>query len=362
MSTEIKNRFLVSAGLTFFLLHSMQIGIGILGYERYIAQGAGYDSWISIILTSITVHILLWMMYRMLNKEKGDLISIHKRVFGKWIGGIFSFLFILYFLALGITVLISYLEVVRVWMFPNLNLIYFLVPTLLLFYYAISGGFRVVTGIAFFGVLIPSFLLFFLYFPFQYADWDYLKPVMNHSIKEIFQSSKTSVLEYIGIEVILIIYPFIKNAEKSQKWAQLGILYSTIIYVTVAIAAFVYFSQEQLQHMVWATLSMFKIVEFPFVERFEYIAIATWGLIVFPNICITIWCASRGAKRLFSVNQRYILMGMLIIGYIVMLVFQGREQIDLFINYISKAGLYAIYIYIPILFILYHLRFRRSQS
>ncbi|WP_349409205.1 GerAB/ArcD/ProY family transporter [Pseudalkalibacillus sp. SCS-8] len=361
MGTPIKDRFLVSAGLAFYLTHTMQIGIGVLGYERYISRDAGYDSWISIIITGITIHILLWMMYSMLNKEKGDLLSIHKRVFGEKLGNLFSFFFILYFLALGITVLRSYVEVVQVWMFPNLNLAIFLIVFLLLTYYTVSAGFRVVAGVAYFGVLIPLFLIFFLYFPFRYGDWDFLQPVMNHSIKEILLSSKVAVLEYVGFEVLLIIYPFIKNGEKSQKWAHLGIFFSTFIYVAVALAAFVYFSEEQLQRTIWSTLSMFKIVEFPFVERFEYIAIATWALIIFPNICIAFWCASRTVKRIFPLSQRWSLIWMLLLCFIINMTFQDRKYIDLFINSVSQMGLYTLYVYIPILFILYHLRYRRSQ-
>ncbi len=362
MSTPIKDRFLVSAGLAFFLTHTMQIGIGVLGYERYIAQDAGYDSWISIILTSITIHIILWMMYSMLTKENGDLISIHKRAFGKWLGNTLSYLFALYYLALGVTVLRSYIETVQVWMFPNLNIYWFLAVFLLLTYYTISGGFRVVTGVAFFGVLIPSFLILFLYFPFRYGDWNFITPVMNHSMKEIFLSSKVAVLEYIGFEVLLMIYPFIKNGEKSQKYAQLGILFSTFIYVAVAIASFVYFSEGQLQRMIWATLSMFKIVEFPFVERFEYIAIATWALIIFPNVCLAFWCSSRAVKRLAPIKQRWVLVSMLLIAFVINVLLQDRKYIDMFINSISISGFYILYCYIPFLFIVFHIRFKRSLA
>ena len=34
----------VSPYFTFLLLHSLQIGVGVLGYQRIIAQFAGYDA------------------------------------------------------------------------------------------------------------------------------------------------------------------------------------------------------------------------------------------------------------------------------------------------------------------------------
>ena len=40
----------VSPYFTFLLLHSLQIGVGVLGYQRIISQFAGYDAWISLII------------------------------------------------------------------------------------------------------------------------------------------------------------------------------------------------------------------------------------------------------------------------------------------------------------------------
>ncbi|WLD93638.1 GerAB/ArcD/ProY family transporter [Alkalihalobacillus sp. AL-G] len=361
MSTPIPNRFLVSAGMAFFLVHSMQIGIGILGFQRYIAKDAGYDAWISILISSVSIHIVLWMMYSMLNKEEGDLISIHQRVFGKWFGGFLSTVAALYFLFLGVTVLRSFMEAIQVWMFPNLSMPFFLAVFLILIYYTISSGFRVVAGIAFFGVIIPSFLILFIFFPFQYGDWDYLRPVMNHSFMDLLKSAKVVTLEYIGFETILLMYPFIKHGKQSQKWAQLGVLFSTFIYVLTAIAAFVYFSEAQLERTIWATLSMFKIIEFPFVERFEYLAITTWVLVIFPNICISLWCSSRAIKRTYNCRQRWVLILVLVITYVVHLIFKDRESIDVFINTTSKTGFYALYVYIPLLFLLFHFKTRRRH-
>ncbi|WP_257351334.1 GerAB/ArcD/ProY family transporter [Pseudalkalibacillus decolorationis] len=362
MKTPIPDRFLVSAGIAFFLIHSMQIGIGILGYQRDIAMAAGYDAWISILISGISIHIILWMMYSMLNKENGDLISIHQRVFGKWIGGFLSTIAAFYFFFLGVTVLRSYIEVLQVWMFPEINVPFVLGAFLLLIYYTISGGFRVVAGVAFFGVIIPSFLIVFLFYPVPFGELDYLRPIMNHSVTDLLKSTKAATLSFLGIEVILILYPFLKNKEKSQKWAQLGVLFSTFIYTSTAIVTFMYFSQTQLEHTVWATLSMFKIIEFPFVERFEYIAIATWALVVFPNICTSLWCASRAIKRTYNFQQRWVLIFFLLTSYIANLIFKDREIINVFISSISKSGFYMLYVYTPLLFILYHLKIRRRHK
>ncbi|MBY0595739.1 spore germination protein [Bacillus bingmayongensis] len=78
----------VSPYLVFFLIHSLQVGIGILGYQRIIIKSAGYDAWISLILAGIATHFVLFCMLKMLEKDN-DLINIHTTCFGKWIGSLF---------------------------------------------------------------------------------------------------------------------------------------------------------------------------------------------------------------------------------------------------------------------------------
>ena len=46
-------RMTVSPYFAFLLLHSLQIGVGVLGYQRVIAQYAGYDAWISLIVAGV---------------------------------------------------------------------------------------------------------------------------------------------------------------------------------------------------------------------------------------------------------------------------------------------------------------------
>ena len=52
--------------------------------------------------------------------------------------------------------------------------------------------------------------------------------------------------------------------------------FSTLIYVVLAIVSFMYYSEGQLNHTIWPTLTMLKIIKVPFIQRFEYIIIFVW--------------------------------------------------------------------------------------
>ena len=57
MNSNVPESKKISPFLVFFLIHSMQSGVGILGFQRFIAKSAGYDAWMSIILSGLMIHI-----------------------------------------------------------------------------------------------------------------------------------------------------------------------------------------------------------------------------------------------------------------------------------------------------------------
>ncbi|XXM70433.1 GerAB/ArcD/ProY family transporter [Lysinibacillus sphaericus] len=342
----------ISPFLVFFLIHAIQVGVGVLGFQRVISQFAGYDGWISVILAGITTHIIMLIMYTLLDKGGGDLVTAHAIVFGKWIGKAMDFVFVLYFTLLVITILRTYIEVVQVWMYPRLSTFYFALGFMILAYYIVSGGVRNIAGVAFFGTVLPSYLLLTFAFTFPFSDFRNVLPVFDHSLKDMLIATKKMSLTFLGYESILLLYPFIKDAKKSQKYAHWGLFTTTTVYVFIALISFAFFSEKQLAKTVWATLSMWKIVEMPFVERFEYIGIANWCLIILPNVCIALWCGSRIMKRTMPINQRHSLwvLSAIVLGVLTFLT--NRKQVNFLNTFSGEVGFYINYGYIPLLLVL----------
>ncbi|HYK74915.1 MAG TPA: GerAB/ArcD/ProY family transporter [Pseudoneobacillus sp.] len=350
MSVSIPEKSKISHFLVFYLISSMQIGIGVLGFQRIIAKSVGYDGWISVIVAGLAIHASIFMMYKILETVDGDFISAHTYLLGEKLGKLISFLFQFYFILLSIAVLRTYIEVVQVWMFPEFSVFWYSLAYLVLVVYIIYGGFRTVAGIAFFGTILPSYLILTFGYTIPYADYHNLFPVFDHKISEFLKASRDMSLTYLGYETFLIYYPYLKDPKKSKKWAHLSILSTTLLYTVLTIVTFSYFSDKQLEKTVWATLTMWKIVELPFVERFEYLGIANWSLIILPNLCISIWCASRILKRTINIRQK---KGVIIICLVILVTinfFESRDQINTLNDMTGKIGFYFHYIYIPILF------------
>ncbi|WP_082232966.1 GerAB/ArcD/ProY family transporter [Halobacillus massiliensis] len=350
-SISVKESSKVSPFFAFFIISSTQIGVGVLGFQKYIVQGMGYDAWMAVILAGLAIHLYIWLIYSIMNRTQMDIIYLNRALLGKWLGNFINAILIAYLLLLSLTVLRSYIEIVQVWMFKNLNTWVISFFILFLVAYVIKGGFRSVAGICFLGVAIPSFLLITIYFPLQYAHFGNLLPIGNFTIKELGISTRNMVLSYLGFEMIFFFYPFIKEGKKSQKWAQLGHLSSVLTYLIIGIISFAYFSEPYLRKTEWTTLTLWKVVEFPFLARFEYIGVTTWFIVIVPILCLWLWAASRSVKHIFpKLQQKSVLFVVLALLFISVSFFQTREEISMLNTFSSRFGFYFFGGYVPFMY------------
>lgn len=351
---NVNESLTVSPFFLFFLIHSTQTGVALLNFQNKIIKGAEQEAWVSMLLVGLSFHLIIWLMFFLLKKSKhGDILSLHQQLFGKWIGNVMNLFFYGYMLLIVSTVIRSYLSVLITWVFPYTPI--WLLSIILIFVITnvVIGGFRVITGICFWGMVIPTLLLLTIYFPLQYAYWTNLLPVFNHSLNDYFISAQNSVLLYSGPEFLLVYFPFIKNNEISQKWVHFSQAYTTLLYLLITIVSFVYFSHGQLEHTLWATLIMTKIINLPFVERFEYIYIFTWLLVILPPCCIALWSGIRILKESFKFKSRMAIWMSIIIVHLIVINIRSKTDVDnmgSFLNIISSS---FIYIYVPLLFLIF---------
>lgn len=361
----IKEKDQVPAHMVFFLITAAQVGVGMLGFQSIINKYAGYDAWISLLIAGIGVSVVIWIMYGMLdNSNQGDIIGIHRHAFGKWIGPVFTVMFAAYLLVMAIVVLRTYVEIIQVWMFPQVKVWALLLLLLPLIYYVIYSEFRVVVGVCFLGVIYPSFLSLALFFPLKYAEVSNMMPVFDHSLIEILQSSSLSIINFMGLSTLLVYYPFIKESSASQKFAHYGNGYTTIIYTIVCIVSYLYYNQQELEEIIWATLGLWKIIELPFLARFEYFGIATLFFSILPNVVLFMWASSRTLARQFNWPRKKLTVYLLAILYIVCVLFENRASIALLNDMTGKIGIWFMFVYIPLLFVLhfFHRKIRRVKK
>jgi len=367
MASEVKENKKVSPYLLYFIIYGNEIGIGIINYQRAITNSAGYDAWVSILIMGLVISIVMWMTTEVLKDHQSDLITIHKRLFGKWLGGFLSFLISLYFLAITITVLNTYVLLIQVWVFPTISYweVSILLSVVALAY--INGGLRSIASMSFLSLIFSIPLVLAITAPLSHLHFDNLLPLINHSTASMFAASKKLAWNYEGISILLLVYPFIKETgpkDSRRQWIFYATSMATVGYLVLYLITITYFNPNEVDKYLWPTMTLWKIVDLPFMQRFEYIGITIWIFIILPNICLSLWGASRIFKRLFSINQRLVVSCFIIFINLIGPFFNDQPRLTLWDKYQSICGLYEILAYLPLLYLynLVHKKMRKSHA
>ncbi|KMY55181.1 hypothetical protein AC623_15655 [Bacillus sp. FJAT-27231] len=353
----------VSPYLAFYIVHSMQLGVVVFSFARIIVKEAGHDAWISVLIAGAAIHLILWMTYQIVIKGNNDITVIHRELFGKWLGGLLTLLLAAYLMVIFVVIMRAYIEVIQVWMFPQLQTWYMGILLSILVYLYLMGGFRVIVGLCLLSFFFTIPLLLSLVFPLANAQFSYLLPVMEHSTIEILKGTKQMSIIFSGFEVILFCYPFIKQGQRSHKWAQFGTAFTTFVYLVSTMVPIVYFSQGQLEKTIWPTLTLWKIVDFPFLERFEYAGISIWLFVMLPNLCMYLWAATRALKQVFSIQQRKMVMPLLFLTVFASTLIENGIQIRQFNTFVDWVSFYVVFAYVPFVYFyqLISKKMRRSE-
>ncbi|PPA93510.1 spore gernimation protein [Brevibacillus laterosporus] len=342
---------LFNSFLLIFAMHSVQVGIGILGFQRYVYQQAGHDSWISVILAGCLLSFILWIMVKTLRTfDHYDLFLIHYTVFGRWIGKLLNTLYVIYLLIAPFIIIMNYIDMVQTWIFLDMPNWVLSLLILLLVAYGVTGGIRTVVGFAYLAVILTLWLILLVFFASPYLSWNHLLPIGEHSLKEILLGTKSMSFSLLGFELLYFMYPFVKEKNKVTRYVQWASLSITCIYLIVMVVTLAYFSGPQLMRSSWATFTMYKIVKLPFLERFEYIAVCLWLLIVLPNIMLYLWAAIRGIKCVFFLKENHSLSICLVLIFGLCLIFRTRIQIESISNIMATIGIIVAFVYPLFLF------------
>lgn len=339
------------AFLLFFIISNSQIGVGLFNFERYVFQAAGHDAWISVVIAAVGTHLLTWMNTRMLEKyDSTDYFGIHFDLFGKWIGSILASFYLVYLTFAVGTILINYVEVVQAWIFPDFPSWLLVSILLLLTIYAGFGGIRVIIGMTVLGFVAILVTAVLFYYPVKYAVWSQLLPIMETEPMKVMNGALRMSFTLAGAEILLFLYPFIRNKQKTMLYSQFSVLFSNMVYLIIMMIAIIYFSPCQLRRAIWPSINLLKIIKFSYLERLEFIVVSVWILIALTGLLLHMWVISHGCKRLWKWNQKLVMVGISILVLFISLFIDEHKQIEIVNQWVGKSSVVFSYLYPTLLF------------
>ncbi|WLR43960.1 GerAB/ArcD/ProY family transporter [Bacillus carboniphilus] len=339
--------------LIIFILAAVQTSFGITSYQRIVFEEVEQDSWISILVAGIILHIMGAIVYFIVKTYKGlSLYIINDQIFGKKIGSLINLFLVSYFIYVYWINLANLLLIIKVWVFPNISLLVLTSLLLFLTIYGVQGGIRVIIGCTFIAFFMAIWMWFLSFQTLDYANYFNITPIFTHKPMEILKGSYMMTVSYLGFELLFFLLPLIKNVEKSKKFIHIGFSLTIFLYFSVMLFSIFYFGPTQLRRTVWATLTMYKIAKLPFLERMEIIVVSLWIIVTLPSLLLYMWVSLKGVKKLFKIGQYSALL--IISGIIIVpsILIDDVGQVMYFTDLLRYFGLIVTVIYPVLLFVI----------
>lgn len=330
----------------FFIISTMQLGVGMIGTPRLVFQKAGHDGWISIILVYFFLLLVLFtMLYILKQYENADILGIQSDLFGNFLAKVLGTIYIIYFGSEILSILVTYIEIVKVFIFPDSSSFILGLMIITLIVYSCIGGLRIIIGVTFIFFLLTHWVILLLPVPMAQIDWFNFLPVMDRGIIDIIKGTASTSYTFMGFEIFFFLYPFIQNKKKVKQPMVWGVSYSVFLMLLITVTTIGFLSPEQLQRRIWPALHLFKIQTSPLLERLDYIVVAEWMMVTLPNMMLLMWGITYTAKRLYKIPTKatlYITAGLLLAS---VSLFNSHFEIQRLTDTVKSGGIFITYIY-----------------
>ncbi|MGO4348894.1 endospore germination permease [Paenibacillus sp. MCAF9] len=350
-----------------FIVHGSQVGTGVFSLPRTLAEKAGTDGWISLLIGYCVNLIASITIIKIFEKYPEDTLpDLLMRLFGKFAGKVMSIPIIAYFAFFAWTILSVTMLFIKQWflqMTPD-----YIVMVLLI----IPGFFIVGKGLHALGryaelVFYMTFWMFFLLLiPMGDSNWIHLLPIIKEGWMPIFNGVKATTFSFLGFEIVFLIYPFLQKKHLAVRGIVIANSITLFIYLGVTFICFAYFSPDGITEYNEPLFNLLKMIELHFLERFDMVFLALYLFVISTAWLPYMYGVVFSTNHLLGTKKPTPIVITLFVSIVICTLFlhPSWNQTGNWVLFISTVGIGFAYVF-PILLYLYvsiYNRFKRSDS
>ncbi|WP_419393418.1 GerAB/ArcD/ProY family transporter [Cytobacillus praedii] len=329
---------------TVVIITNYILAAGILSLPRTSVEAVKTpDAWISVILGGCGSIILGIIMVKLSQRfPKKTFYQYSPELLGKVFGNLLSCILIVYFLALSAFELRVLVEVTSYLILEETPRWAIMMPFLWIGVYLLAGGINSLARM--FEIIFPITVLFFLltiFMSFKIFEPDNLRPFLGEGILPIIKGVKSTILTFIGAEIMLLLVAFMEEPKKAVKMLIIGVAIPLIFDLITVIMVIGALSIDGVLHLTWPTLDLIRSYEIEglIFERFESFLLVIWTMQIFSTFCITYFSSTLGLSQLFKRESRMFLFILPPIIYVISTIPKTIDKVFMFGDFISKVAI-----------------------
>jgi len=285
-STNKKQSYLTVNQFALIIFGSI-VGVGILSLPNGVVKVAHQDGWISTLVGGI-YPLYVVVIARYISKEfpNDSILILSKKYFGRFLGSIFNLVFATYFIYTASTIASFYSNLMRNYVVEFLTPIKIIVIIFICIMYAASRDLKVIGIISEISFYLTIILLLSPIVALRVASISNIYPVFGSGLSSIAKGSVKSSFAYAGAEIILLIYPFLKEKKKMLVSSLISVALVIVLYVWSVFITTYYLGPDIVSKNFWSLLLVMGSVTITVVNNYKYIFMFLWSLIAFKSMSI----------------------------------------------------------------------------
>lgn len=344
-----------------FLIQNVIVGTTVLSLPNSLSS-MGYSQWWMPLLFGIAANLLLIpIIWLGLQYSEDTLFSIHEKLFGKWIGKFINIILLVYFIIIISAVCSSYIELVQVVALINRKITAPLLIFICMVVYIVSGGIKSIARFCIISFFLTLWFIYFLKWGVMVGDISHTLPLFNFTKEEFFTASKKGFMAVGGFELISFYFPYILHQKKAFKHASIGLWISIGFTFCFSLVSVMFFSQWQLENVLYPVLNLFKEVELSFLERIDVLGITMWVFLILSTVSAYLWVAKKGLDSIRSTSKKSHLFILAAVVFVVVK-FPYMEDFQKLIFERVFYLMYAMFLWPIVLCIIHILKPKKSEG
>jgi spore germination protein len=346
----------ITTSQTIVIISNIILGIGILTLPRTVTEKVKTpDGWITVILGGIVALLVVTIMIKLCQRFPDKTIfQFTQDITGKWIGSVLSLCVIGYYLVLSSFEVRAMAETTRLFLLKGTPIWAIIMPFIWVALYLIIAGINPIARV--FEIIFPITVIFFLivmFLGFKIFEIDNLRPVLGMGVKPVFKGLTTTSLSFVGFEIIMVVFMFMKQQKQVFKATFIGIIASLVFYSITFVMVVGSLSVDGVVIQTWPVLTFISSFEYPglVVERFDSLLLVIWIMQLFATFSICYYAAALGLSQLFRKDLQPFIFGLLPFIFIGAMI---PENINAMFKMGDLIGQFTLYFFsiVPVMLLL----------
>jgi spore germination protein len=269
-----------------FIIQNSIIGVGILSLASGVCKVAKQSGWISVLVAGIYpiyICIVAALIYR--NTNYNEFLETNKRIWGKFLAYIFTIFFFINFIFLSSFVLSGFANVLVFSTTKFLSPHTIIVITVILTYFTINYG---LTNIGRLSELLFYLTILILIIPFYFINKGHITNLLPlfDDVSSIFKAVPETFFAYSGVEISLLIIPYVTDFKKVLSSGVIGSLITIFIYTLTVLLTINYCGHILTSKLQYPLLYLVAGADLPVLSNFEPLFIFLWGNKIFQTLAV----------------------------------------------------------------------------